>query len=340
MIGRPDITPEGNRVAAGRGGLGQVTPVDVDLPGTPTWVLPVSDPSGELSWYVTLEDETPVVVDKSGDITSAGVDQFPTTDLQPFDNPLPDGRSVGDGTNVVALVEPTDRYPHGVLGDRIEAAAIQVLNPVADTSITFGPAAPTVIEGISPLLADIDLDGEVDILVTHSNADVGAWLAVWRLDGTLMAESAPIGQGNRWRNQLAVASTGPNGELEIVDVRTPHLGKTVEYFRLDGDRLELVADLQGFTSHTLGSRNLDLGIVADGNGDGELDVILPTGDLSKLGVLTRVDDEVNATGVEVTALLDLPGRLTTNVAAGTDDQRNLGFAIGTDQEVLRIWPGP
>lgn len=336
-VGRADINPSGNRVAVGRGSLDKSTPIDIELPATPLLVLPVVGDQGEAArWVVELEDGQRVLVDQSGAISTdfqVTESENDPTDLSDFEDPLPDGRAVTFGDWRVALVGPTERYPHGVLGDRVEASAIEVRSISTETTITFGPDAPTVIEGISPLLADVDLDGQPEILVTQSNAEVGAWLALWSVDGSLVGESDPIGQGNRWRNQLAIAPVGSAGELEIIDVRTPHIDSTVEFFRLVDRTLEQVSGIGGFTSHYIGSRNLDLGIVADADGDSVLEVVLPTGRRTQLGILRR-----GRVGVQTVALVDLPGRLTTNVAVQADDAARLSFAVGTDNNMLRIWP--
>lgn len=333
IVGRADINRSGNRVADGKGSLDRTTPVDIELPGTPLLVLPVIDDQETTRWVVELEDGEKILVDQGGSIdTDFRLDEA-ADDLVQFEDPLPDGRTVSFGDWRVALVGPTERYPHGVLGDRVEASAIEVRSTSDETVTRFGPDAPTVIEGISPLLADVDVDGIPEILVTQSNAEVGAWLALWSIDGTLIGKSDPIGQGNRWRNQLAIAQLGEAGELEIVDVRTPHIGPTVEFFRLVDRTLEQVAGIGGFTSHTIGSRNLDLGIVADADGDGALEVVLPTVRRTQLGILRR-----GRLGVQTVAFVDLPGRITTNVAVQANDDAMLAFAVGTDNNMLRIWP--
>ncbi len=370
-VGRASIEPSGNRVAVGVGAIDRVDPVDVDLPGIPVQVLPVrggwsvpfgpapmpgddgdtDDPFADEPaprWFVELDDGTGVVVDETYALVDGVLAEPPPT-VDGFDDPLPDGIVALTDELAVALVQPTDRYPHGALGDRIEAAAVQVLGFDGDTRTTFGPEPPAVIEGISALIADATGDGRPEILVTHSDADQGASLALWSPEGELLAASQGIGLGNRWRNQLAIAPVGPGGEIEIIDVRTPHIGGTVQYFRIEGDRLVRVASQSGFTSHRLGSRNLDLGIVADANGDGSLDVLVPTDRREALGVLTRFDGEGSGyDGVEVVAELDLPGRMTTNIGVrpsidGRSPQEastGLGFAVGTEDGVLRIWPAP
>ncbi len=335
VVGRPDITRQGNRVIEGRGALDRVEPVDVELPMAVRWALPVTDGADLVGWSVELETGERVLVSPNGTIES-GVD-VPVGPASGTSEPaivdaLPDGRTVQFDDILVALVGPTDRYPHGVLGDRIEASAVQVVDLEAGTTDTFGPEPPTVIEGLAPIVADIDGDGDPEILVTHSNGEVGAWLAVWSVEGRPVAASAPIGRGNRWRHQLAVAALGPAGEIEIVDVRTPHIGGTVEYFRVEGPDLVPVATLAGFTSHAIGSRNLDMAVVADANGNGSLDVVLPTDDRTELAILTRT-----TRGVEVVATVELDGRLTTNIGVHADRDGSLGFAAGTDEGMLHIW---
>ena len=336
LIGRADVAASGNRVAAGRGSLTTAEPIDIELPGAPIWILPVLD--GEDSrFFVEIDDGQTFLVDTDGRIETDIDVATATPAWSEFTDPLPDGRIVElDGT-AATLVEPTDRYPHGVLGDRIEAAAIEVVDVATGERTRFGPESPTVIEGISPVLADITGDGQIEVLVTHSNAEVGAWLAVWSTEGTLLAESAPIGRGNRWRNQLAVAPIGPAGELEVIDVQTPHIDGITQFFRVGGDQLNRVTFQTGFTSHVIGSRNLDLGIVVDADGDDTLEVVLPTDDLSALGILRRVEAEA---GVEVVDTIALPGQLTTNIAVSPPLANGaVSLAAGTADNVLRIWPG-
>ena len=174
--------------------------------------------------------DIPAVVGSDGAIGTA------FDDHDRFDEPLPDGRVVRSGSVLAVLASPTDRYAHNVLGDAIEAAAVEWVDVCDDTSGRIAVPDVDVIEGIAPILADIDGDDEIEILVTLSNSSGGARLAAYELDGSLLAESAPIGQGNRWRNQLAVAPFGPEGQIEILDVQTPHIGGILQAFQLvEGD---------------------------------------------------------------------------------------------------------
>lgn len=347
---RTDIQPSGNRVLdqpIKDFGL-QMT---VDLPGQPEWIIPypVNQQPG---WYVTLTDGSAVTVTQQGivepsrsatpgvapevdqRIGCAATDPAALVDAhrlhEVFDNPLPDTRVVESGSLLVGLVDPTDRYGHGVLGDSIEAGAIAIVDTATSQTTKITIEAPSVIEGISPMVADIDGDGADDILVTVANGEVGARLAAYRTDGTLIAESDPIGQGRRWRNQLGVGPVGPDGSVEIVDVRTPHIGGTVQYFRLIGDRLDRVAaSSPDYTSHSIGSRNLDLGLMVAID-DGPRGVLIPTKDRQTLVFLTR-DDE----GVTPTQHVELPAEIVTNLA-GVDGASGAYVAVGTADDALHF----
>ena len=238
---------------------------------------------------------------------------------------------VRSGDFAVALAGPTDRYSHGVLGDAIEASAIVFVNLCTNERGRIEIDPPDVIEGVAPLLADVDGDSELEILVTLSNDSDGARLAVYEFSGTLLAESAPIGRPNRWRNQLAVGPIGPGGETEVIDVRTPHIGGTVQAFRLvfgdDPVRLERVAASDDrYTSHVIGSGNLDMGLAVDTNADGRLDVLVPRSDRETLVALTRTPD---AQGWETVADVSLNGQLTSNLASQTVEGRTtLAAGVG------------
>ncbi len=339
-IPRVDIQPTGNRLSNASVDLLASERTVVPLPGAPAWVLATDD-----GWHVTLDDGSAVTV-TDGDVEPADpIDGTPTTDENGdirsfaadrtlFRDPLPDARVVFGGSHglqdrALALSGPTRRYRHNVLGDDVEAAAIEIVDFCSgEPLLTIELDEPDVIEGLSPMLGDIDGDGTHEILATVSNADSGARLVVWRLDGTLLAESPPIGRGNRWRNQMAIAPVGPNGEIEVIDVRTPHIGGTVEYFRLqDGELVRVAASAPNYTSHEIGSRNLDLAIVFDATGDGQLNVIVPSKDRQQLAVLTRTDD-----GVVEIARRELPGSLHTNIAVAPE-RNEIALGVG-DQLVV------
>ncbi len=349
--GRVDLSPTGNRVITGPGSLLDTSPLEVQLDGTPRWVLP----AGQSSWLVVLDDGSSVMVDVAddgnlvaadtniaaipGDIpplaTSTGVTSYADT-YGLFADPLPDTRVVVADDALVALAAPTDRYAHAVLGDALEASAIAVTTAEDGSTVLVELEEPDVFEAVSPMIADVDANGTSEVVATVSNGDVGARLVAYSLeDGSVVAESEAIGLGNRWRNLLAVAPVGPNGEIEVIDIQTPHIGGILQYFRANGDQLELVASARTFSTHTIGSRNLDLGIVTDADGNGQLDVVVPTQGMDQLVAITR--DDAAEGGTREVGRVDLSGTLVTNLAAAENDS-GVSYAAGTSDGTLTVWP--
>ncbi|MDA1348112.1 MAG: hypothetical protein O3A47_04485 [Chloroflexi bacterium] len=179
---------------------------------------------------------------------------------------------------------------------------------------------------------DVDGDGTNEILVTLSNASQGAWLAVFNDDGTTKAQGPAVGQGSRWRHQVAAGPFGPGGEYEVVDVLTPHIGGRVEFFGLDGDRLNLAGQADAYMSHVIGSRNLDMAAAGDFDGDGRLEVLLPTRTLTELAAVRRTID-----GAEEAWKVDVGGRLSTNLAVVETGDGRLAVGVGRADGVLRLW---
>jgi hypothetical protein len=232
-----------------------------------------------------------------------------------------------DGTN--------QRYAHGIMGDDIEGAAMVVLEADGDNlEIVSRVDLPgeEVFEGIMPMWADVDGDGVDDLITTASNSRDGAQIRVFRADGTHLAAGPAIGRGNRWRHQLAWGAFGPGGEMELVDVLTPHIGGVVEFFRDDGQTFNIVASLGGYTSHTIGSRNLDMAVAGDFNGDGQLEIVVADQSRQTINGLQHTTD-----GVEPVWSLPLAGRLTTNLAAVTLPDGRLGLAAGTEEGRIHVW---
>ncbi|HSG26511.1 MAG TPA: hypothetical protein VLA32_10375 [Anaerolineales bacterium] len=246
---------------------------------------------------------------------------------------LRDARVLSDGNGkLLLLTSRTSVYEHGVLGDSVEAKSVTVVSEAGEILESITLFSDQVIEGIAPIWVDMNDDGQREIILTLSNRRDGAQLAVFSETGEQIAQSEAIGTGFRWRHQIAVAPFGPNRETELVDVLTPHLGGVVEFFRLEGNTLVKVAEVSGYTSHVINSRNLDLAIAADFNADGRVDLLLPNQRLTHLGIIQRTVD-----GAAVVAEIALEGNLSSNLAAVPLPGGMLALAAGLDSSLLRVW---
>lgn len=351
---RADVQQSGNRVAPGSTDFTQLDETIVELPDTGIWVT--ADPTVTGGWYIVLERGSAVRVSPQGvvtttldagglppEFTNEGTLQSPFRWHELFTDPLPDGRVVVLEDIAAVLADPTDIYPHGVLGDEVEAAAIEWIDTCTGESGWIGIGEPDVIEGISPILVDIDRDGQTEIIVTLSNSSDGARLAAFELDGTSAGQSEPIGQGNRWRNVAAVGAFGPGGEVEIIEVQTPHIGGLVQSFRQIEDEelgptLVQVAESEPrYTSHVIGSRNLSMGIGVDANDDSFPDVLVATANRNAIVALTRTDElDSELQGWEIIGERALDNALTSNIASQEETAGRATIAV-VDGNLLRIW---
>lgn len=264
------------------------------------------------------------------EITDGSVPQDIVPDTRAIaPNGLPDGRvTTGTGDIVEAWYsEPTTRYAHAVLGDGVEAGALRVKNQRGEV-YTFRLPSTEVFEDIAPRLADLDRDGRTEVITILSSQSAGASIAIFRLNGNAfnkIAQTPFIGRSNRWLNIANINNFGGNRRPDIAFVVTPHLAGILQFYRFRNDRMVRIAQAAGFSNHFIGSNELRLSTVADVNGNGIPDLILPSLARNEL-VIVGVRQQQQFAELERIAL---PARINRAIGIREKDGRS-EFLVGLD----------
>lgn len=241
-----------------------------------------------------------------------------------------------DGRIAVYANATNQRYVHGIMGDDIEGSSLVVLRIIDDKLEIIEQIdleGDAIYEGLSPMWADVNEDGVQDLITTVSDSRIGSRIRAYLFaeNATITVEGQAIGQPNRWQHQLAWGAFGANGEMQLVDVLTPHIGGIVRFYEFTGTELSIVSEIGGYTSHTIGSRNLDMAVAGDFDGDGQPEIVLPSQDRTRIaGIVNSAD------GVRVAWELLLDGTLISNLAA-VNTANGLALAAGKTDGTVRFW---
>ncbi|TVO75805.1 FG-GAP repeat domain-containing protein [Sedimenticola selenatireducens] len=206
---------------------------------------------------------------------------------------LPDGVVI-EGAGAVKrawLVFPTRRYDHAILGDDIEAAGIRVELATGE-QLTFTLPEGSVFEDRYPRLVDLDNDGIEEIVLVRSYLDRGAALAVLKINNAgieLLAESTPIGLAHRWLNPVGAGDFDQDGQQELAVVITPHIGGVLTLYKVEGNRLQPIYQMPGFSNHRIGSRELGQSAIVDVNDDGVPDMAVPAVGFHELRLISIIN---------------------------------------------------
>lgn len=212
------------------------------------------------------------------------------------DKPLPDGL-VARGTRNIAAAwfsGPTQRYRHFSFGTEHEADTL-VVSTTDRRIFRLQLPGDSVFEDREPRLADVDGDGQDELIVVRSYLKTGAALAVVavRPEGlAIVAETPPIGAPFKWLNPAGVADFDGDGQPDIALVRLPHLVGELEVWTLKNGTLVRTFTDDDVSNHAVGSRHFRLSAIADFDGDGISDLAIPSFDRRSLRLLAFRDGRV------------------------------------------------
>jgi hypothetical protein len=241
---------------------------------------------------------------------------------------LPDSR-VAIGQHDIArawLADPTDRYDHGILGDKVEAGALMIeTRDGKQHEVRLKNDA--VFEDLEPRIVDLNGDGHDDVVVVKSYLKRGSVIAVIaerRGRYEIIAETPPLGGPHRWLDPAGIANFTGDSKLDIALVRQPHVIGRLELWDWHDGRLQKIDELPDATNHIAGTRAIDMSAVADFDGDGFADIAIPSLDRTRLRIVSfaphpREIASVNLPAKAATNLGLLKGAPTPAVALGLAD---------------------
>ncbi len=309
------------------------------------WTLSVSG----LSRIDVAKDGAPIVIDNAGArylvrLVDDKIVLQSHTPVEKTETPidaLPDA-VVGVGKDGITawLSLPTARYGHGVLGDAIEAGGLTIEHS-GGARHTLRLDDDAVFEDRLVRFADMDGDGEPEILLVKSYLNAGAALVLIapgdpQTAPIIAAEASAIGTPNRWLNPAGVGDIDGDGKPEALVVITPHIGGTLTAYEWREDRLVIDHEFYGFSNHAIGSRELGLSAVADLNGDGIAEVIVPDTSRNDMTIVSFA-----GAAPKVLAKISPPGRIAHRVVIqDLDDDMKPEIIFASSDHKLVIWqPG-
>lgn len=235
-----------------------------------------------------------------------------------------------DEKTYVILTGNTDRYPHNILGDKIESTGFHIYR---DDKLILDYKLPEkrVFETLRPLVADIIPENSgVEIILTSSDINEGSRVDIFSIQGKHITSSKPIGRGFRWLHILGVMSLGNSNKPYLSLVKTPHIGGVLELLSWNGKELEVKASVNNVSTHKIGSDNLNMALQLSFKSNKQSQIIIPSMDFRTLLVFNYRDNRF-----KVIRRIKLPSVLNSNLFYDQTDGPSIWFSL-TDGQIIQL----
>ena len=169
-----------------------------------------------------------------------------------------------DSTVWAQYASPTDKYAHGILGDRIEAGQLVVAANGQILDVTLDSLY--VYEDVRPRLYDVDGDGELEVIAIRSHIDLGGGVVIYKIEEDTLVEYAyveEIGSRNRWLNIVAINDLDNDGVVELAWIQTPHIGGILKVAKIFEGMMTPLSEASEYSNHAIGEINLCLSALTD-----------------------------------------------------------------------------
>ena len=252
------------------------------------------------------------------------------------DNPTRDGSITRSGRNIFAawFSGTTNRYSHSPF-DTDKHPDTLTVSLASNRIVRFTLPPDSVFEDRNPRIADVDGDGQDEIVVVRTYLKKGSAVAVIGVkDGKLaiVAETPAIGAPQHWLNPAGIADFDGDGSPDIAVVVDPDTVGELQIWSMRDGAFERILETSDVSNHAPQSRFQGLSAVADFNGDGIDDLAIASQDRRSLrffsfaaGKLTDLGAaRLQAPVAEDFQVVDVSGNLAVRV----------GFAGGRTQIVV------
>ncbi len=172
-----------------------------------------------------------------------------------------------DQSVLAQYINQTDKYPHSILGDELEATGLVAVYD--EQFYTLELSENYVFEDIRPRLYDVDRDGMLEIICIRTEVNGGAGIVIYKLLQEQLKEFAfvpVIGKRFRWLNIAAIDDLDNDGTVELAWIETPHIGGKLKVAKIEAGEMEILDQASLYSNHGVGKTNLCLSVVTEANG--------------------------------------------------------------------------